>query len=557
MKIFQPSTWFSKPLKNRDPISGMVATGRAVNLKELFSDLNRYREYLNPLRGYTLERVVQWIEQGERGEFADLMWAERKVEKASPTMIGLIKRWRAALRKLDWEIKIVSELPAGATDAMAEAQQQTLRAAYEKIDNLREAFAHLVHARFRGFAHVQRHRENGEVVHLECLDQWNFVRDGIYGDWYFNQGGEPATHLSLDRVIQIPDDVLQQDWIVRQDDLPVNEIALRYYAYEALAMKDWASFIEIYGIPSGIVIMPPNIPDGKEAEYETAAIEVSEGGGGALPNGSDYKPNDQPRGTNPFKEFLDYAREQIVLAGTSGKLTMLNDATGLGSGQSQSHQDTFDDLAEAEALEISELFQRTLDREILDAAHAGEPVLAYFELCAQTDEDVTEICTHAQLLNSAGYKIDSKQLAEKTGYTLEEKAEPQPLPGLGGGFAGARQPEQRPGDDKDKGDVKPEDEDEAKRGGVAANGAALRNREMVMGNERLAAAFAEDLAPIQQRLQAILEINDPEILRTRLHSFLQQLPQLRKDILADPASAVVLLDEMSGAIKAGLAGKKP
>lgn len=35
---------------------------------------NQWREYVNPLRGLTLERIVSLIEQGERGSFAGLQW---------------------------------------------------------------------------------------------------------------------------------------------------------------------------------------------------------------------------------------------------------------------------------------------------------------------------------------------------------------------------------------------------------------------------------------------------------------------------------------------------
>ena len=34
---------------------------------------NLWREFLNPLRGLTMERIVQLVEQGERGAFADFM----------------------------------------------------------------------------------------------------------------------------------------------------------------------------------------------------------------------------------------------------------------------------------------------------------------------------------------------------------------------------------------------------------------------------------------------------------------------------------------------------
>jgi len=43
---------------------------------------NQWREYVNPLRGMTLERIVQLIEQGERGAFADLQWFYQAMERS-------------------------------------------------------------------------------------------------------------------------------------------------------------------------------------------------------------------------------------------------------------------------------------------------------------------------------------------------------------------------------------------------------------------------------------------------------------------------------------------
>ena len=44
---------------------------------------NQWREYVNPLRGLTMERIVSLIEQGERGAFADhkesSIWPSRRI----------------------------------------------------------------------------------------------------------------------------------------------------------------------------------------------------------------------------------------------------------------------------------------------------------------------------------------------------------------------------------------------------------------------------------------------------------------------------------------------
>lgn len=507
--------------------------GQSTDLKQLVSSVNRWREQYNPLRGFTLAKATMLIEQGERGMFADLQWAYRRVERASPTLRAVIKRRLAAIKKLSWSIKTVSELPDGATQAMADAQKATLSAAYGMIDNVRQAIGHLCLAEFRGYAHLQKHRNSdGDTYHLEPLDQWNFVRDGIYGVWGWNPGANNVMIWSGD-ITTLPPQMVQDDFIVREEPMPIDEIALRYYCYESLGVKDWAGFVEIYGIPSGIVIMPQNIPTGQETAYETAANNIASGSSGALPFGSDYKPNEPMRGINPFPDFLEFVKSEIVLAGTSGKLTMLNDSTGLGSGQSSSHEDTFDELAEAEAQEISELFQRTIDAEELAKEHPDEPVLAYFELAAKNEEDVNEICDQTLKLSQAGYKVDAEQLGEKTGFDIEEKPEPVPPTGIPGAGPGA-------------------EEDPAK-----ADARKLMNRAAILNNDRLLAAFADDLQPLRSRLESILQIQDPDVLRKRLTAFVNQLPQLLQDINADPESAQALGDAMRTALQKGLAGQKP
>jgi len=185
-----------------------------------------------------------------------------------------------------------------------------------------------------------------------------------------------------------------------------------------LGEKDWDGFLEIYGIPGGVVIMPPDVSPDREAEFEQAARDVAEGGSGALPHGSDYKPNTEPRGNNPFKQRLDHLSEKLILAGTGGKLTMLAGPTGIGKGASEEQADVFTEIAAAEAVEISELFQRQIDAEVLAAAFPGEPVLAYFELCHQQQTRSDAVVDEVHRLSQAGYVVDMAQVAEKTGYKL-------------------------------------------------------------------------------------------------------------------------------------------
>lgn len=389
--------------------------------------INKWRAQYNPLRSLTFQRAVSLLEEGERGAYADLQWTYRSIEKRDATLRGLVQLRTGAIKKLDWDIKIVDR----ADPALGQAQEKVLRAAYERISNLRQAIAFLALAEFRGFAHLEKRYQGDNpaegVIRLEPVEQWHWVRETSYGAWQYNaDAGSGATR-------GIP--IQPEHFIVREVAAPINEIGLICYLRKNLSQKDWDGFVETYGIPPLFIELPPNTPPEKEAEYQEMAEAVIGDLRGTLPSGAKVQTGgDSARGINPFRDHLTYQDEQLVLAGTSGKLTMLTAPTGLGSGVADGHQDTFDSLAQAEAGEISEAFQRQFDRAVLDAnGFAGAPAAAYFELAAVAKEDAGQILDNAAKAKAAGFQADAAEVSEKAGMKLTlAPLAPQPFGGVPG-----------------------------------------------------------------------------------------------------------------------------
>lgn len=530
-----------RAIRNRDTATAPVYTkpGRAGRL---VAQANRWRQAYNPMRGLVMERAVALLEAGERGEYADLQWVYRYVEKRNATARALIKRRASALLKLDWNVKIVGELPAGADDAMALRQQETLRNWYDRIDNLSAALRHLARAEFRGYAHLQVQTEDGEGAGWEavrdrggriCLHplmQWHWVREGVEGEWGWNPDaasrgfvGIPPEHRADRRAWGL---------IIREVDMPLDELALIIYLRKTMSQKDWDGFVEIYGIPGGVVFMPPGIPEGDAKSYEDAAVQVAEGGSGALPHGSEYTANDGPRGTNPFLEHIKYQDAELVLAGTGGKLTMLSES-GSGTLAGGAHQDAFDEIAEGEAAEISEVMQQQFDRVVLELEHPGEPECVYWELASEPDEDTKELVDRVVKLHGIGYRAPIEEVSERVGIPLVE-ASPPAAPASAPPAAGPPTPP-------------------IANSARPASGASLA----ALAARQLGAAAQADLSPVLRRLAAIERITDPEIRRARLEALLADWDSLQADILADPEAAQALARVMGTATANGLAGQKP
>jgi hypothetical protein len=147
-------------LGNRNVKRGTSSAGGGKSAAELVRQSNRWRDNYNPIRGLVIARAIYILEASDRGDFAELQLVMRKIERRYPVLKGLKTRRLAALEKLDWEIKIVDELPEGVTRADAKAQQKFLRSRYELLENLTEAFGFLATAEFRGYAILQKHRCN-------------------------------------------------------------------------------------------------------------------------------------------------------------------------------------------------------------------------------------------------------------------------------------------------------------------------------------------------------------------------------------------------------------
>ena len=368
-----------------------------------------------------MARVISELEAGQRGDYAMLQWLYHFIEKRDATLRGAKRRIRSSLLKLDWNIKVQANLDE-TTAASAAVQQASLRAEYEKIANLRQALAHLASAEFRGYAMLEKHFDGGSIMKLEPVPQWHFCRDGIYGEWRFQENamGGAANGTPIDPA----------RFVIREVEDPINEIALICFCRKGLSSKDFDAFIARYGIPFVFWVLSDamaaalaNDP-AKMTEWMQIMRGIGSDGEGIIPGGTleTLEGGGGGKDQNPFLQHLGYQDEQIVMAATSGKLTMLNDAAGLGGSNSDTHADTFDEIALALAMEISETMQQQLDGPLLDRLFPGERHFCYFELAAKDAEDVTAIVANAKTLSEAGMEMDVADVAERTGYKLTRKA---------------------------------------------------------------------------------------------------------------------------------------
>lgn len=496
---------------------GIAEAARKVVVAMLGKESSVVRQYDNPMRGLTVLRAVALMESYNTGDFADLMWTFGApflgIENSDADYLSIIERRVGALKEMNFRIAKWKpergEKPDPDKEDLAQRSFDLLSAEYDRYENVKEAIGHLALAKFRGFSIVEPNPYESEFI---PVPHWNVRRDGMRGGWYFNEAGAVGAEISncvpffRDRII------------VMESARPIGRIALLKYIRANLSEKEWDRFVEIYGVPAGMVIAPDsvNTPE-KLAEFRQAAAKAAKGGDAAFPAGTTYTPNDSPRGIQPFQARLEYLSQKLVQAGTGGYLTMLSMA-GSGTLAGTAHMEAFRILARADAADVTEAFQAQFDKPLLRAAGLllpGQRPLAWFEISAR-EEQSTKDAADQVVAMSQYFDLDPMQVEERTGWKVTRKAPPA-LP-AGGVFRAL--PAAVP-----------------HRGGAPISYLEVSD---------LAAAIAEDLAPFGDRLDELLE-EEGDDFKAAAARLLEELPELAKKAMADPKAAGLIEEAMLNA----------
>lgn len=369
-----------------------------------------WRDDYNPLRGLSVQRIVAMEEAAERGDHADLQWLWRHMENTDVTVQTAVTTRLSYIRSLDWQIRVVEN----ADPVLAEEQKDVLRYAYDRLENLVEAATHLAKSIFTGFSMLEKVR-TGYGPLCRRLDPipgryWNYNKKERR--WYFNPTAEPGG-MNLEPVEL-------SDLIIAEQKTPLFQPICRHFFAKQLALADWDTALENSANQSIFLVGPPGTTEEKEKEYQKLAEAITSNLRGYIPNGADIKVTDLAARTRmPYMERIKYADEQIVMAATGGKLSMLTEA-GSGTLAGGAHQNTLLELARGTAAEVSEVFNKHFDLEILRAFFPHKPIQAYFRFdVPQKAESAKEVIEAAANLSWSGYKIDKAQLEEKLGLKLE------------------------------------------------------------------------------------------------------------------------------------------
>ncbi len=401
---------------------------RGLNAESLSNYWNRWREYMNPMRGLTVAKVVRLIKEYQIGLWADYQWTLFWCLRRDSTLIHLMQRRVSAIlsRRIEHQPIAEEDFPDGYSIEDAQAQCRTLRQQYGLIDNWREALAFLESAAVQGYAHLEKVRNaEGDITRLECVKQWHWCRKSWYSDWLYNAA---AINTNNGEEVDLSRFVIRDE----TNNTFLGDATLTYYVRLGLCEKNWDAFIEIFGIPRPVVTGPdPRIMGGvgySTNEFLASAQAIANGGIGSLPYGATVNYPNETRGNQPFQDRAEWLVTKITQMYTGSSLTS-EAKSGSGTLAGNAHQDSWDEVCALEADVISELLNNQLSTDILLRYHSGEPRLCKTVLGTVEQQDSQKAVAEVIQLRTAGFKLDPDQVNERTGWKIIEDEEPDTATG--------------------------------------------------------------------------------------------------------------------------------
>ena len=358
--------------------------------------------------------------------------------------------------------------------------------------------------------------------------------------WFFENRTGRLRYLESDTTATGVD-LAQGEWLVTVGDGLMAATAV-CYMYKRLPLRDWLIYGSRQGGIHGKTNANPNSSEWRTLETAIAnmgldlAILTSK-------DGEITPVNASISGELPYPPLVEMMNRAIVALWRGGDLSTIS--SGPDSSGASLQGEESDLLEEDDAEILTESLNEQVDRWVIWYVYGEEP-LAWIKIKTGQRQDVKADIEVDRFLSEVGFPMGLKTVAQRYNRPIPETDDtllvkpaptapsfpPSPQPGLvalANAISG----------------------DRAAAVDSVADGVDARLQENA--RDALARAMAADLAPVRERIQAALDIQDDAAMMAALAKLRDDLPALLTQICADPAAQKVIEDTLSAALLNGIA----
>ena len=311
----------------------------------------------HPSRNLTPARLNTILEAAENGDLIAQHELFRDMEERDGHVFAELSKRKRAVIKLSWDV-----LPPRNPSKEEEQATAYVKELLLDMPDLEDLFFDALDGVAHGFS----------AIELE----WNRVGK----DWtIINAQHRPQTWFQLDRAqhttLNLRDGTLDGaalrpfGWL-----LHIHKAASGYtsrsglgrvlvwpYLFKHFSVGDLAEFLDIYGLPLRIGKYPSNASDTEKATLWRAVAGIGHNAAGVIPASMAIEFEEAAKGSEkPFETMIKWCETTQSKAILGSTLTSTTDATGLGSGVAEIHNEVRLDIRDSDARQIAGTLTRQL-----------------------------------------------------------------------------------------------------------------------------------------------------------------------------------------------------
>lgn len=328
---------------------------------------------LHPSRGLTPMRLYQTLDMAERGYLREQAELFVDMEEKDTHIFAELQKRKRALLTLDWSIEPPPK-PSAEEEAAAELLEELVCA----IPNFEDVIVDALDAIGHGFA----------ALEIEWQRQGKFTLPKAIThrpqSWFVTDQ-ETKSQILLrrsDSFDGVP--LLPFGWVLHIHKAKSGYIArgglLRVltlpYLYRNYAARDFAEFLEIFGLPLRLGKYPTGTDEADKMALLDAVVQLGHDAAGIIPDDMALEFQEAAKGSgDPFMAMIDWAERSISKAVLGGTLTSGADGKSSTNALGNVHNEVRHDLKVSDARQLESTLQRQLLFPLLALNGAAPPDL--------------------------------------------------------------------------------------------------------------------------------------------------------------------------------------
>ncbi len=481
------------------------------------------RSRFDPLKGFTPDRLVQYLDTFRAGRIGDLARLMDAIDERDDTLACVVPKTKSAVARHGWDI-IIGETADEGEKKLAQEQKKALRHFYNQL----RVTSALDQDELGGVSLLLRQMMDAKGKRYACHNiVWRPDGKGNYSAtlwqlplWFFENMTGKMKFISVPFGYQ-GEEMVREEWLVTKG-IGVSIATAVAYTYKNLSLRDWVIYNQRNGMPGfeGITDHQPGTVGWQNMVNAVAAaakefawvrnrtdeIKTIEFGSSAV---------------LPYPALVERMDRALAALWRGADLSTISAGGGKGQGASVQAEETAL-LEEDDAQWLTETINLKLDRLVLDYVFGPDvPALAYFKVLGANERDYKADLEVDQFALEAGHPISQEQFAERYNRPVPDakdvllKLTPQK-------FAAAPSV---PGADPLASAA-----NEASAATAAQAGRAAIFKTSAAANQ--IAARRPVFRPLAQRLAALAELTDPEQRRAAAETLRGESTRLYAEILA-------------------------